>query len=72
MKRWLHLDGSMPIKEELKIMKPGLNQIIVHLAIDNDEMQAISKGHDAYGSAWRQNDLDLVSDPEFKTSFEEK
>jgi hypothetical protein len=40
--------------------------MIVHLAIDNDEMQAISKGHKDYGSAWRQHDLDLVSGPEFK------
>ena len=40
--------------------------MIVHLAVDNDEMQAVSKGHDDYGSAWRQHDLDLVSSPEFK------
>jgi predicted glycoside hydrolase/deacetylase ChbG (UPF0249 family) len=47
-------------------LKPGLNQIIVHLAVDNDEMKAISKGHDDYGSAWRQHDLDLVLSHEFK------
>ena len=40
--------------------------MIVHLAIDNDEMKAISKGHDDYGSAWRQHDLDLVLSSEFK------
>lgn len=53
-------------KKGIEGMKPGLNQMIVHLAIDNDEMQAISKGHDDYGSAWRQNDLDLVLSSEFK------
>src|ERR1035437_5793150 len=37
-----------------------------HSVIDNDEMQAISKGHDDYGSAWRQHDLDLISGTEFK------
>jgi predicted glycoside hydrolase/deacetylase ChbG (UPF0249 family) len=47
-------------------MKPGLNDIIVHLAVDNPEMQAITKGHDDYGSAWRQNDLDMVLSDEFK------
>ena len=46
-------------------MKPGLNEMIVHLAFDNEEMQAISKGHDDYGSAWRQHDLDLVTSTEF-------
>jgi predicted glycoside hydrolase/deacetylase ChbG (UPF0249 family) len=50
----------------IKEMKPGLNQIIVHIAIDNDEMKAVSKGHDDYGSAWRQHDLDYVLSNEFK------
>jgi predicted glycoside hydrolase/deacetylase ChbG (UPF0249 family) len=53
-------------KKAIETMKPGLNQMIVHLAIDNDEMQAITKGHDDYGSAWRQHDLDMISSPEFK------
>ena len=53
-------------KKGIEELKPGLNQIIVHLALDNDEMQAISKGHDDYGSAWRQQDLDLVSSSEFR------
>ena len=53
-------------KKGIEAMKPGLNQMIVHLAVDNDEMQAISKGHDDYGSAWRQHDLDLVSSTEFR------
>lgn len=53
-------------KKGIESLKPGLNEMIVHVAIDNDEMQAISKGHDDYGSAWRQKDLDLVSSPEFK------
>ena len=53
-------------KKGIEEMKPGLNQMIVHIAIDNDEMQAISKEHDDYGSAWRQKDLDLVNSSEFK------
>jgi predicted glycoside hydrolase/deacetylase ChbG (UPF0249 family) len=53
-------------KKAIEAMKPGLNEMIVHLAVDNDEMQAITKGHDDYGSSWRQHDLDLVSSPEFK------
>jgi predicted glycoside hydrolase/deacetylase ChbG (UPF0249 family) len=53
-------------KKAIDAMKPGLNQMIVHLAEDNAEMQAISKGHDDYGSAWRQHDLDLVSSQEFR------
>jgi predicted glycoside hydrolase/deacetylase ChbG (UPF0249 family) len=55
-----------PYKKALENLKPGLNEIIVHLAIDNDEMQAICKGHEDYGSKWRQKDLDLVLSNEFK------
>ena len=37
-------------------------RLSLYYTVDNDEMQAISKGHDDYGSAWRQHDLDLVGD----------
>lgn len=47
-------------------LKPGLNQVIVHLAFDNDEMKAITKDHDDYGSEWRQKDLDVIQSSEFK------
>jgi chitin disaccharide deacetylase len=54
-------------KTAIETLKPGLNQMIVHLAVDNDEMKAICIGHNDYGSAWRQHDLDLVTSPEFKS-----
>lgn len=47
-------------------MKPGLNQLIVHLAHDNDEMKAITVDHPDFGSAWRQRDLDFVSSDAFR------
>jgi hypothetical protein len=53
-------------RKGIESLKPGLNQIIVHLSVDNEEMQAISINHDDYGSAWRQHDLDLVTSREFK------
>jgi chitin disaccharide deacetylase len=53
-------------KKGLSEMKPGLNEMIVHLSYDTDEMQAISEGHDDYGSSWRQKDLDLVLSKEFQ------
>lgn len=61
------IKGSWPdtYKTMLSGLKPGLNQLIVHIAYDNDEMKAISKGHDDYGSKWRQNDLDLIKSKEF-------
>ena len=60
-----------PYQKFIASMKPGLNEIIVHLSLDNDEMQAIAGGIAAYGSAWRQKDLDYVSSEDFKKTLQE-
>ena len=52
-------------KAGIEGMKPGLNEMIVHLGLDNDEMKAICSGQADYGSEWRQKDLDLVTSREF-------
>jgi len=52
-------------------LKPGLNELIVHLAIDNAEMQAVASGHPDYGSSWRQNDLNYLVSDEFKKKLNE-
>ena len=51
-------------------VKPGLNLLIVHLAIDNAEMQAVSKNHPDFGSAWRQRDYDCMVSDEFRELLE--
>lgn len=50
----------------IKNLKPGLNEIIVHLSYDNAESQAIMIDHPDYGAAWRQRDYNLVTSPDFK------
>jgi predicted glycoside hydrolase/deacetylase ChbG (UPF0249 family) len=52
-------------------IKPGLNELIVHLGYDDEEMRAISVEHDDFGSAWRQRDLDYVLSDEFSTVLKE-
>ena len=58
-----------PYLKFVKNMQPGLNEIIVHLAVDNDETRAIMINHLDYGSEWRQHDLDFVLSPEFKKAL---
>ncbi len=58
---WLEAYAEMVEK-----MGPGLNQLIVHVAIDNAEMQSVAINHPDFGSAWRQNDLDLLSSKKFR------
>lgn len=53
-------------RQMVQSMKPGLNELIVHLSYDNEEMKAIAIDHPDFGSTWRQNDLNLVLSPEFQ------
>ncbi|MEQ9374477.1 MAG: polysaccharide deacetylase family protein [Imperialibacter sp.] len=50
----------------MKELQPGLNVLLVHLAYDDDEMQAVTVNHPDFGAAWRQRDLDYVLSDEFK------
>lgn len=55
----------------VRSLKPGLTELIVHLAYDDAEMQAITEGHPAYGSAWRQRDFDVITSPEFQKALKD-
>jgi len=50
-------------------LKPGLTEMIVHLGHDDSELQAVTVNHEAYGSAWRQRDYDVMNSPEFKKAL---
>jgi len=52
-------------EDQLKPLGPGVYQIIVHLAFDDDEMRGIARDHPDWGAAWRQHDFDMVKSPEF-------
>lgn len=58
-----------PYLKFIENMQPGLNEIIVHLAVDNDETRAIMINHPDFGAEWRQHDLDFVLSPEFKKAL---
>jgi predicted glycoside hydrolase/deacetylase ChbG (UPF0249 family) len=50
-------------------LKPGLTEIIVHLGHDDSELQAVTVNHEPYGSAWRQQDYNVMTSPEFKKAL---
>jgi hypothetical protein len=52
-------------EDQLKPLGPGVYQIIVHLAFDDEEMRGIAKDHPDWGAAWRQHDFDMVKGAEF-------
>ena len=47
-------------------LPPGSYQLIVHLAYDDEEMRGATSDHPDWGAAWRQNDFDLVKNPEWQ------
>jgi predicted glycoside hydrolase/deacetylase ChbG (UPF0249 family) len=53
-------------KEMLAPLPPGVYQLIVHLGYDGDEMRGATADHPDWGSAWRQQDFDLVKSAEFR------
>lgn len=57
--------------DAVKNLKPGLSEILFHLGSDDAELKAVTVTHDAYGSAWRQRDYNLVSSPEWKQALKD-
>jgi len=55
----------------LQTLPPGVSELIVHLAYDDAEMQAVTVDHPDYGSAWRQRDFNVLTSPEFRKALEE-
>jgi chitin disaccharide deacetylase len=53
-------------KKMLAPLSPGTYELIVHLAHNDAEIQGATSDHPDWGAQWRQNDLDLVSNPEFQ------
>jgi hypothetical protein len=53
-------------KTMLQPLGPGVYELIVHLAYDDDEMRGATSNHPDWGAAWRQHDLDMVKSQEFR------
>jgi len=50
-------------------VKPGLNEMIFHLGYDDPELEAITAGYNHHDAKWRQRDLDVVRNAEFKEAL---
>jgi chitin disaccharide deacetylase len=53
-------------KKQLAPLPPGVYQVIVHLAYDDEEMRGATWDHPDWGASWRQHDLDMVKSPAFQ------
>lgn len=57
--------------DALAKVQPGVTEVIVHLAHDDAEMQAMAVDHPAWGAAWRQRDLDFFTSERFRRLLRE-
>jgi predicted glycoside hydrolase/deacetylase ChbG (UPF0249 family) len=71
--RVLQLDPGVPAsgwvaayQKMLEPLPPGVYQVIVHLAYDDEEMRGATSDHPDWGAQWRQSDFDLVRGAEFR------
>jgi len=55
----------------VKDLKPGVTEIIAHLAYDDEEMRAVTTGHVDWGASWRQRDFDFFTSEAFHQLLEE-
>jgi predicted glycoside hydrolase/deacetylase ChbG (UPF0249 family) len=53
-------------------LKPGVTELIVHLARDDEEMRAVALDHPAWGASWRQRDYDFVTSDAFRKLLREQ
>lgn len=47
--------------DALTNLKPGFNVILIHLAFDDEEMNAVTAEHDTFHAPWRQADFDFFT-----------
>lgn len=56
--------------KSLENLAPGFNVILIHLAYDDEEMNAVTKGHDTFHAPWRQADYDFFTSDKAKDLLE--
>ena len=66
------IDPSVPpekwadfYQSAIQTMQPGVTELVIHLAYDNEEMRAATRERDTWGAAWRQRDFDYFTGPAF-------
>ncbi|NND16543.1 MAG: ChbG/HpnK family deacetylase [Eudoraea sp.] len=50
----------------------GISSLLIHLAYDDEEMQAVTIDHPDWGSAWRQADFDFFTSDECRDILKEE
>jgi predicted glycoside hydrolase/deacetylase ChbG (UPF0249 family) len=57
--------------EQIKSLRPGVTELVVHLAYDDEEMRAATVNHPDWGAGWRQRDFDFFTSDAFRRLLRE-
>jgi hypothetical protein len=57
--------------DAIKNLQPGVTEILVHLAYDDEEMRAATIDHPDWGAAWRYRDFQFVTSDAFRRLLQE-
>lgn len=57
--------------DAIKHLQPGITEMIVHLAYDDEEMRGLAFDHPNWGSEWRQRDFQFVTSDAFRRLLRE-
>lgn len=64
-------DWSKFYGDAIKNIQPGITEMIVHLAYDDEEMRGLAFDHPNWGSEWRQRDFQFVTSDAFRKLLQE-
>jgi chitin disaccharide deacetylase len=59
-------------EKTLEALPPGVYLLSVHLGFNDEELQSMTWDHPNWGAQWRQNDYDVISNPEFHKFLKNK
>lgn len=59
-------------EKTIRNLKPGLNELVIHTAFDDAEMQAATAPYVYWGSKWRQEDFDFFTSKRCKEILREE
>lgn len=57
--------------DAIKNLQPGVTELVVHLAYDDEEMKGVTFDHPNWGAAWRQRDFEFMTSDTFRKLLQE-
>ena len=64
-------DWAKFYSDAIRNLKPGVTEVVIHLAYDDGEMRGATFDHPDWGAAWRQRDFDFFTSDAFRKLLEE-